>query len=394
MSARSLAWVVPILLVVLVLVPSAASPVGGARAWTSGPVACSTTVHPTSDGAIAPGEYADDYFDAATDLLVYLACDNSTTRLLHVGIVSPWTGWVGVLVQSSETWDGRANEVRIAFNATSSALEVMDAYANVTSGSSAPDSTLGGTSDVVGATAGTQSAARVYEFAIPLNGTDPYDSRLRSDGPFTFALEYSEPVTDLASPPSAVSGLQSFAIQSAVTPAAWTTLELTAGVAPTAPGTATFLVALRDASGYPIPSVQIEVFLRSAFGMYDAGAVATNEQGVGEVTYQLPDNGTYFLGVAYTGGDGLLASAAWRDVGVSSPYTGGGVGLALFDIGGLDLMPVEALVVTVVAGVWAAYAYAFYVTWASMRKPPKSSTAEAARPFYRNEIVLRGRDGK
>ncbi len=370
MKLSSQVLVALVLLLILSSLPSPASPLRRANAWHPGAVVCSSAGNATSDGVIAQGEYGDNYFDPATELLVYFGCDNSTERLLNVGIVSPWAGWVGLLVQASDVWDGRVNEVRVSVDPSSGALQTMDAYGNVTAGTTAPDASLGGMADVRSATMGTLGAARAYEFVVPLNSSDRYDSQLRSSGPFNFALEYNAFEPDLQSQATGISNLHPLMTGAPAPRAAWTSLEFTAGLSPVSAGTLDFLVTLRDEGGFPIPFVEVEVFVRTAFGMYDAGPTATNEQGVGEVTYAPRDSGTYVLGAAYTGGDGLLASVAWRTVTVGSAYGGGGVGLGLFDGGSLELRPVEAIGVGVVLGVWAAYAYAFFVTWISMRRTP------------------------
>ncbi|MEK6986720.1 MAG: hypothetical protein AABX97_01335, partial [Candidatus Thermoplasmatota archaeon] len=144
MKLSSQVLVALVLLLILSSLPSPASPLRRANAWHPGAVVCSSAGNATSDGVIAQGEYGDNYFDPATELLVYFGCDNSTERLLNVGIVSPWAGWVGLLVQASDVWDGRVNEVRISVEPPSGALQTMDAYGNVTAGTTAPDAFLGG----------------------------------------------------------------------------------------------------------------------------------------------------------------------------------------------------------------------------------------------------------
>jgi len=377
---RALWILVPlVLLLSLSSLPGPGSPVQGARAWHPGPVACSFTGNETSDGVIARGEYADNYFDPATDALAYVGCDSSSERLLHVGIVTPWAGWVGLLVQASDVWDGQVNEVRVYADPSSGTLTTVDAYANLTAGTMAIDLSAGGTADVRNVTTRTMGAARTYEFVVPLNSADSHDSQLGSSGPFNFALEYNAFEGDLQSPATAVSDLHPLIPDAPTSRAAWTSLEFTAGLAPATAGAADFLVTLRDDGGFPIPFVEIEVFVRTAFGMYDAGPTSTNEQGVGEVTYAPRENGTYVLGAAYTGGDGLLASVAWRTVTIGSAYEGGGVGLGLFGGSSLELRPVEAIVVVIILGVWATYAYAFFLTWLSMRRTaaPRDSSVHS-----------------
>lgn len=355
------------LLVALPLIPAPYAPLQTAAAWHAGAVECAPNGTPVSDGVIGPGEYGEDYFDGATKILVYVGCDNSTQRLLHVGLVSPWSGWVGLLVQASDTWDGFMNEVRISYT-PSSGLQVMDAYGNFSAGPTRPDSDLGGSTDVGNATTGTVGAARVYEFSVPLRSLDRFDSRLNASGPYNFDLEYSASDPDLNAPPTAISELHSIVIEPAQAPGAWTTVEFAVAPASLPTQEPTMLVSLRDRNGYPVASVQLEVFVRTAFGFYDVGPVITNEQGVAAVSYAPRDKGTYVVGAAYTGGYGLLASVAWRVLNVGSASQGGDLQVGLVGGGGFELKPVEALIVVVVGSVWATYAYAFYVTRRAMRK--------------------------
>lgn len=376
-------WLLAALVVLLTLsvLPGPASLAREASAGSTGAVLCSPPNSPTPDGVIASGEYGDDYFDPVTSLLVYVACENSTARSLHVGLVSPWTGWVGLLVQSSEVWDGRVNEVRVVADPSSGTTSVLDAYGNVTVGTAAPDVSLGGTVDVGNAISQDLDASRVYEFLVPLNSADPYDSQLRSAGPYQFALEYNAYDADLQAPPTGVSPFHFMTIGTSGSGASWTSVELTTGLSLSSAGTADSLVVLRDGNGYPIPSALVEIYVRTVFGMYDAGPVVTDDQGAAEVTYAPLDSGAYVLGAAFAGADGRLASVAWRDLSVGSAGGGGPIGAGLFDGSNPALRPVEALIVVIVLGVWVTYGYAFFVTWTSMRRaraPPHDTERYSA----------------
>lgn len=368
--------------VTLLLLPAPLSPMRAAEAWHVGAVECTPGGSPVRDGAIAPSEYGENFFDGKTKLLVYFDWDDSTPRLLHVGIVSPSSGWVGFLVQASESWNGFVNEIRIAYAPSLGGLQVMDAYGNFSEGTTSPDTALGGSSDVLDAATGTTGAARVYEFSLSLQSSDRYDNQLDSFGPFYFALESGASELDLSAAPMVTSDLhQLVLVQTTESPSEWTSVELalTPSATPLAPST--MLITLRDATGYPVPSAQLEVFVSTAFGFFDAGPVLTNEQGVAEFSYEPRDSGDYLLGAAYTGGYGLLASVSWQLLTVGSSASDGTVGFGPIDAGGLELRPVEALIVVVVLGVWATYAYAFFVTRFSMREGRASSSAKDVRQF-------------
>ncbi len=128
------------------------------------------------------------------------------------------------------------------------------------------------------------------------------------------------------------------------------------------------LVALREDRAYPLPSTQVEIFVGTAFGFFDAGPVVTNDQGVAQVPYTPRGSGRFLVGAAYTGGLGLLASVAWRVLTVGSLSDGGDFQLGFGGGGTGELRPVEALIIVAVTGIFATYAYAFFVVRLSMRK--------------------------
>ncbi len=92
----------------------------------AGIVACAALENPNSDGVIHPNEYGESYFDGTTKILVYFTCDNSTERLLHVGIVAPEGGWVGLMIQARDVWDGTMNEVRLSRIPSSGGVQAED----------------------------------------------------------------------------------------------------------------------------------------------------------------------------------------------------------------------------------------------------------------------------
>ncbi len=220
---------------------------------------------------------------------------------------------------------------------------------------------------MLNAATGVAGAATVYEFAVPLLSPDPADSQLRSNGPFYFAVEANLLNSDLESDPVMVSEMQTLVLQSSPSLGIWTSVELS--VAASAPRTESrLLLSLRNEQGYPLPGMSLEVFVRTTFDFLDLGSVVTNDQGVAEVTYVSLGAGTFVVGAAYAGGGGFLASAAWRFLEVAETVGGGDLGSGFLGQGGvLELRPIEAIIVVVVGGVWATYAYAVFVTWQALR---------------------------
>lgn len=365
------AW--PVIFLILIAVgiaqtaPTASPPERVRAEWHVGPLECSSGAASVSDGVITPGEYSESYFDSSTKILLYLTCDESPDRLMHVGIVSPWTGWVGFRLQASEAQDGSFNEVRISYSSSSGILNISDAFWNMLDGTTTPDSILGGSFNVMAPSAGSLYASRVYEFTLPLNSTDEYDCQLQSTGPYTFVLGYDAESLDLSVGPTDISEIESLVIGAFGSPPSWTTLEF--AISPSAElGSSLMLVSLRDSSSYPIAHAQIEIFVRAAFGLFHVGPVNTNEQGVAAVYYAPRDSGNYLVGAAFTGESELLASVSWRVLKVSSPSEGGDLSLGLVDGSVFELQPIEALIVVTVGGVWAAYGYALFMTRRLMRK--------------------------
>jgi len=355
------------LLLLLTLIPAPLSPSQGARAWHAGPVECGTGTSPVSDGAISPGEYGENYFDGTTKLLAYFSCVTSAQPLLRVGLVTPWPGWAGLLLQASDGSADLFNEVRFAYDASTGTPEVVDGYRNLSEALPTPDLSLGGSSDVFDLTTGEAGAARIFEFTIPLRSADRYDSQLQASGPYSFGLAYNAFHADLASEATGMSDLHPIVFESAATPGGWTSVEFAVPSSSPALAEPTMFVVLRDSSGYPVPSTQLEIFVQTAFGFYDVGPVVTNLQGVAEVSYVPRDSGTYVLGATYTGGYGLLASVTWRTLEVGPASGDGTIGLGPAEGGGLGLRPIDALIAVVVIGVWATYTYAFFITRRAMR---------------------------
>jgi len=354
---------------VLLFAPAPLAPTRGAVASHAGSAQCFLGGGPASDGVISPGEYGETFFDGVTKILANFHCDASPERLLHVGLVSPWSGWVGLLVQAAEPMDGYANEVRLAYAPNEGGLRVQDAYRSIAEPTATADVLLGGRGDVLNVSTGSDGPARVFEFAIPLRSSDPYDSYLESEGPFYFAFEYSADLVDLDSGATALSST-SFVVEGVTLTGTWSAVEM-AIVPPAAPPEAAqILLDLRDARGFPVPSAQLEVFVQTAFGFYEAGPVYTNEQGVASASFAPRDEGDYLIGAAYTGGYGLLASVAWQTLHVSSEFAGNPDAASL-----VGLRPVESLIVVIILGVWATYGYAFFVTHQSLRtQRPKAET--------------------
>lgn len=377
MRAAALALIAIGFLALLPFAPYPLSPTRSAGAWHVGAVECTPAGDPLPDGVIAAGEYGENYFDGVTKILAYVSCDNSTARILHVGLVTPWAGWVGLLVQADDSADGTFNEVRVSYAGLAAAPRALDAYRSAT-GSSIPDVTLGGSDDVGEVSTGTREEARVFEFSVSLASTDAYDSHLTSTGPYLFALAYNATDADLSSQPTETSEVQSFLIGGANPAGSWTTVELVVPASSIPLENASLLVALRDASGYPVPSAQIEIFVKTAFGFFDLGPVVAGEGGVAEVTYTPRDAGTFLIGAAYTGGYGRLASVAWHVLNVGETPPGTQVGLGPFEGGTFELRTTETLIVVVVLGVWATYAYASFVTWIALREPkPRAASRDA-----------------
>lgn len=343
----------------LLLFVASSTPISPARTASAshlGPVRC-VGGNPVSDGVITPDEYGENYFDETTKILVYLSCDNSTQRILHAGIVSPWSGWTGLMVQASEAWNGVLNEVRVSYAPSLGGLQVMDAYRNVSAAFTAPDPILSGSPNVMNVSTGAADAARVYEFSVPLYSNDNYDSQLQSSGPFYFALGYNASDPDLQSDATTISELQSMVVETG-SPGTWTSLEFAIAPASEPLEEPKMLLLLRDEQGYPIPSSQLKVFAYTAFGFLDVGSVVTNDQGVAEVSYVPRDSGSFQVGAAFAGDSGLMASVAWHFLRVAGSS----------HEGGFEFRPIEALVAVIVTAVWATYGYAFYVTHQALRE--------------------------
>ncbi len=356
---RRMAWIF-FMAILLSLLPLGVSlgPVGPmptAQATHQVDIYCPTTGEYVSDGVLEPSEYSESFFDSKTKILVYLGCLEDDAGTMRIALVSPWDEWTEVRFQASDQWDGSFNVVRVSMSGPMPIA--MDGFLRTSDASFVPDQILGGTDDVLDLAATHHDDYHIFEFGVPLRSSDAYDSQISTGDSIYFQLAYaSDTETFIESDPHSIN------LGTTRPPRRWTSVELSLPGGSAAKEVAEMLVSLRDEMSRPLSLRPVSVFASTAFGYLDMGIVYTNEQGVAVVNYTPRDEGVYLIGAAFPGEEGYLASVAWHHLVLAPPTAQ----LGLFLRG---LLVIEALIALVVGGVWATYAYSFYVLRQSLRFP-------------------------
>lgn len=334
----------------LLLLPQPWSPAPTAQGTHQGEIACPFNPTPAHDGTIQPGEYAENFFDPRSKVLVHFACPEDGNRLMHVGLISPWSDWTEFRFQTADPANGDYNVLRLRILNTS--LEVEDALWQASVGAVVNDLDLGGTFDVTEPAGMRTGEYAVYEFAFPLNSPDPNDSQLAQNGSFNFQVVGTRDSLEVQSAD------QFIEVGEHILGGIWTEVgvSLPTGNAPR--NASEIIVSLRDDSFNPLPFRSVSVFVRTVYGYLDLGRTVTNAQGLASVQYTPRGNGEYLIGASFGGEGGYLASVAWATLTVTSP--------AELPSPLADLRVVETLIFVIVTGVWATYGYALFVVGRSL----------------------------
>ena len=350
-------------MLLLVFLSPGPGPAGVVRADHSGEVVCPGPPPSVHDGMIRPGEYSENFFDPTTKIVVYFKCMADTDRMMHVALVSPWSGWTELRVQAAEAWNGDLNVVRLSMSGSS--VSVSDGFLNGTTAQYVDDVSAGGTDDVLEPVASRSGDAFVYEFDLPLLSRDALDCQLTGNGSFFFQLAYvmTEGPMSLG---SSVVASEPHVIRIGTGPMSGSEtsveLSLPKGTPPGSP--AEILVGLRNDTNRPLPSMPVSVFAQTVFGFLELGTAYTNEQGVAAVEYATLGAGEFLIGAAFAGGSDHLASVTWVRLIVPP---------AANDASVLPrgLLFVQSIIVVVLGGVWLTYAYSVFILRSAMREPRK-----------------------
>lgn len=154
------------------------------------------------DGAIDANEYAGSYSETTTGMNIYWE-HNGT--VMHIGIESPGTGWVGIGFGPVDTGMDGANIIIGYVDDATGDLVLADNYG--VGWSHYSDASQGGSDDVMDK-AGSQSQGKtMIEFVFPLDsGDSPYDYPLAAGSTFGFFVAYHTNKDDLTTPHSKHSG--------------------------------------------------------------------------------------------------------------------------------------------------------------------------------------------
>ncbi len=341
------------LLLGLITLPGPADLAGPAQATHRGDIECPTSPLPEPDGSVSPGEYLENFFDPLTKTLIYFTCGLDAGRTMHTAVITPWAGWTELRFQAADEWNGQYNVVRVSM--PEDTVEAVDGFLAGADSAFANDLTLGGTNDVLNVAAGRGSESYVYEFSFPLLSADSFDSRLRSNGSFSFQVAHaSESFTVLESEPHFLQ-IGQFPAQGR-----WTSVEMSVPAGNEPLNDSEIVVTLRDDRSRPLAFRPLSVFAQTTFGFLDLGSVLTNEQGLASVTYMPRDEGEYLVGAAFAGEEGYLASVEWMPLVLTSapPPT---------SLLPRDRLVIQTLIILVVGGVWITYGYSLLIVRQAVR---------------------------
>ncbi len=362
--------IVAALLVSLAILLLPGGPVSVTEATHAGDIVCPSGPYPEHDGALRQGEYSESFFDSKTKILIYFTCFEDRNRTMHLALVSPGDQWTEVRFQATDEWNGDFNVVRVALTGPSG--EAVDGFFDGDEASFVEDTSVGGTYDVENLVSARRGDQYVHEFAMPLFSADPFDSQLTVNGSFAFQLVYRDgaSVTE--------SEIRFLQIGQLPPEGQWTSMELSLpeGNAPAEP--AEVIVTLRDNRSRPLAFRPVSVFVQTAFGFLDLGREPTSEQGIASFEYAPREGETYLIGAAFEGERGYLASVVWLRL-VLTPTT---PELSLFP---RDVLVIQGVIVLVMGGIWAAYAYSILILRQALR-PPKGDRLD---PTVRREEELR-----
>ncbi len=140
---------------------------------------------PVADGVITAGEYAHSVEVAG----VTVHWTNDATHLF-LAAEAPAAGWVAVGLDPESRMQG-ANYVFALL--AEGAPTVIDAYGTAPTGAHPADTDLGGTSDVVAASAALVGDLARFEAQLPLDSGDTFDRPLAPGGSYTIIAAYGPP---------------------------------------------------------------------------------------------------------------------------------------------------------------------------------------------------------
>lgn len=133
------------------------------------------------DGVVTDGEYRNSL--DADGFQVHWMNDSS---VLHVGLVSPGTGYLAIGFDPDRRMKG-ANYILGAVNGI--AISMRDDYGTGTTSHEA-DTSQGGTHDILEAAGREVGGRTMFEFAIPLNSGDPLDKPLEPGLTYQILVAY------------------------------------------------------------------------------------------------------------------------------------------------------------------------------------------------------------
>jgi PKD repeat protein len=140
-------------------------------------------VTPTIDGTVEAGEYPHSMRHSATGIVIHWYNDNND---IIVGMISPGNGWVTVGFDPGFAM----SDANFIFGYVSGGEAHMSDQYGTGSFSHSPDTSVGGTDDIVEFAGSETSGETIIEFKIPLDSGDTKDKTLNPSSSYKVLVAY------------------------------------------------------------------------------------------------------------------------------------------------------------------------------------------------------------
>ncbi|MFQ5820315.1 MAG: DOMON domain-containing protein [Candidatus Heimdallarchaeota archaeon] len=335
------------------------------------------------DGIIVPEEYTGFYNEPTTGMSIYWEHDGEN---LHIGLVSPGTGWVGLGLGPQGTGMDGANIIIGYVNDATGVVVLSDSIGEGWLHTS--DSNRGGLDNIV-EKAGTQSTeGTIIEFIFPLSSGDVFDHNFEIGGTYGFFVAYHESSDDFASYHTARSETRTLQIGSPgeLPPPVEVGTEtvLTIAVPASVEQLKPFNISTRlyTIDGTPLEGETIHFYLITTFGDLQIGESLTNAEGFAQLEHAHPRPELIEIKAVFEGTPAFEASQTKGTVSVFIKESPGEEFSEIIRVPGtnigisIDILILSLILIFVFGSIYVTYVRVLY----SLSRVPKMGALEEIRP--------------
>ncbi len=251
------------------------------------------------DGRIGVNEYPYSYLNRETGITVYWVHDGEK---MYVALVSPGRGWVGIGFGPKGVGMQGANELLFYVKDSTGETFSSDNYGE--GHLHFPDTSRGGSNDII-KSAGTQNESfTVIEFIFPLSSGDKFDHDFKLGGTYGFNLAFQESADNFVT----IHTKRSSSINVFIEPKE-TTKKVTTKLMIDLPRSVIIdrefkiKASLLDQGGKPVPNATINFFVNTTFGgEILIASTETDSGGEATLTYSFRIPGTIKVNAYFPGG--------------------------------------------------------------------------------------------